>query len=64
MATVGRLEELEVQMFMTFAPMEVEREAEDVNLPMVCELPDDISDVPLEREAQFTNDLAITIYDW
>ena len=45
---VGRLEELNVEMFRTFAPMEVEREAEDVNLPMVYEFSDDIGDVPLE----------------
>jgi hypothetical protein len=46
--TVGRLEELDVEMFRTFAPMEVEREAEDVNLPMVSEFSDDIGDVPPE----------------
>jgi hypothetical protein len=34
MVTVGRLEELAAQMFMTFASMKVEREAEDVDLPM------------------------------
>ena len=48
MVTVGRLEELDVEMFRTFALMEVERETEDVNLPMVCEFSDDIGDVPPE----------------
>jgi hypothetical protein len=46
--TVGRLEESDVETFRTFALMEVEREAEDVNLPMVSEFSDDIGDVPLE----------------
>jgi hypothetical protein len=43
--TVGRLEESDVE---TFALMEVERGAEDVNLPMVSEFSDDIGDVPPE----------------
>jgi hypothetical protein len=46
--TVGLQEELDVEMFRTFAPKEVEREAEDVNLPMVSEFSDDIGDVPPE----------------
>ncbi|MCI76468.1 hypothetical protein A2U01_0097738, partial [Trifolium medium] len=42
--TDGRVEELDAQMLMTFAAMEVEREVEIVDLPMVCDFSEDISD--------------------
>lgn len=48
-------------MFTMFSSLKFESEAMTVDLPMVCEFPYDISDLPPEREVEFTVDLVLGI---
>lgn len=49
----------ESQVLMMFSALKIEREYESTSQPVVCEFPDDISDLPPEREVEFAIDLVL-----
>ncbi|MCI39645.1 hypothetical protein A2U01_0060877, partial [Trifolium medium] len=60
-ASAGQVEKLwkeDAQMFMTLTVMEVEGGVGIIDLPMVRDCSDNISDIPSIQEVEFTNGLA------